>query len=284
MRKTKPTCAAKRTRAERPLQAGDPDGQCLRNVEQLLLRAGRGLGLQICFHDRLHRVGIRQILRVHRSAFCRKIKRRHGAARCMAYDLQATHQALAGVPEGRIQTCPYGATEIVVPVFTGGVYAGVLFAGPCWTRQARAPDASLVIPPARSWLADRLILLRGVARELAALLAEPRAQDVCSERVRHYIQDHMAESIYLAALARHLSLSPSRARHKVKELFGVSFSALVRSVKLQEAARWLRTTDLTVSEVAVRVGMDDANYFSRAFRRFAGVAPREYRRAHPTSP
>ncbi len=262
-------------RLPRPRQA--------QQVEQLLLRAGRGLGLLVCFHDRLHRVAIRRELALHRSRFCRNIKRHH-EVQCMAFDLQDTHQDLAGLPEGRIQTCPFGATEIVVPVFVGGVYAGVLFAGPCWIRRGQAPDRSLVIPPVRTWLPDRLALMRGVARELAALLAEPRAQDFRSELVLQYVQDHLAEAVYLAALARHLSLSPSRTRHKVKEWFGISFSALAQSVKLQEAARLLRTTDLTISEVAIRVGIDDANYFSRIFRRATGVPPRDYRRRHRASP
>lgn len=266
------------------LQPVAPQEKIVAQAEQLLLRAGRVMGLLVCFHDRLNRVAIRRALKVHRSRFCRNIKRRHGV-QCMAFDLDATHQALAGVPDGRIQTCPFGATEIAVPVFVGGVYAGVLFAGPCWTRRTtRTPDSSLVIPPTRTWLADRLTMMRGVARELAALLAEPRAQDVRSGLVLQYLQDRMAEAVYLVALARHLSLSPSRARHMVKEVFGIHFSALAQSVKTQEAARLLRTTDLTVSEVSARVGIDDANYFSRIFHRSTGAAPRDYRRRHRVSP
>jgi len=70
----------------------------------------------------------------------------------------------------------------------------------------------------------------------------------------------------------------------VKDVFGIHFSALIRSVKMQEAAHLLRTTDLTVSEVAARVGIDDANYFSRIFRRSSGATPRDYRRRHRASP
>jgi AraC family transcriptional regulator, transcriptional activator of pobA len=44
-----------------------------------------------------------------------------------------------------------------------------------------------------------------------------------------------------------------------------------------EAMRLLRFTDLTVGEVAHRVGYDDPLYFSRAFKRFAGRAPQGYR-------
>ena len=44
-----------------------------------------------------------------------------------------------------------------------------------------------------------------------------------------------------------------------------------------EAARLLRFTDLTVGEVAFRVGYADPLYFSRAFKRHAGEPPMAYR-------
>jgi AraC family transcriptional activator of pobA len=44
-----------------------------------------------------------------------------------------------------------------------------------------------------------------------------------------------------------------------------------------EAVRLLRFTDLTVGEVAFRVGFADQLYFSRAFKRSVGRAPQAYR-------
>jgi len=266
-----------------PLPIKGQDRMLAEKVESLLTRVGRAIGLLVCFHDNSNHLAIRPILKTHRSRFCCRIKRNH-EAECIRFDSLATHQVLVGIPEGRIQTCPFGATEIAVPVFDDGVYLGVLFAGPCWNRQMPVPDASLVVPPTRTWLADRLLLLRSVARELAALLAGPKAQDQRSERILNYIREHMSAPLYLAALATHLSLSPSRVRHLVKQLFGIRFSSLVQSMRLQEAARLLRATDLTVSEIATRVGIEDPNYLSRIFRRVTGIAPSSYRHRHRSSP
>ena len=40
-----------------------------------------------------------------------------------------------------------------------------------------------------------------------------------------------------------------------------------------EASRLLRFTDLTIGEIAYRVGYGDQLYFSRAFKRYTGLSP-----------
>jgi AraC-like DNA-binding protein len=47
---------------------------------------------------------------------------------------------------------------------------------------------------------------------------------------------------------------------------------------MSRARALLADTDLTVAEVAARVGMADPGYFSRQFRRSHGRSPREWRR------
>ena len=49
-------------------------------------------------------------------------------------------------------------------------------------------------------------------------------------------------------------------------------------VDITGAKQLLRFTDMTVDEVGAAVGMGDANYFSRMFRKVEGISPREYRK------
>ena len=50
------------------------------------------------------------------------------------------------------------------------------------------------------------------------------------------------------------------------------------SKRITRAKQLLRFTDMTVDEVGAAVGMGDANYFSRMFRKVEGISPREYRK------
>jgi AraC family transcriptional regulator, transcriptional activator of pobA len=87
---------------------------------------------------------------------------------------------------------------------------------------------------------------------------------------RHHDARHYADALAVppAALSRSLSHVTGRA---TKEL-------IIDRVMV-EAARLLRYTDLTVGEIAFRVGFDDQLYFSRAFKRHTGEPPMAYRAA-----
>jgi AraC-like DNA-binding protein len=53
---------------------------------------------------------------------------------------------------------------------------------------------------------------------------------------------------------------------------------LVR-LRIQRAMELLRGTDLSVTEVALEVGFNDSNYFTRSFRKASGQSPRQYRQS-----
>jgi transcriptional regulator GlxA family with amidase domain len=49
-------------------------------------------------------------------------------------------------------------------------------------------------------------------------------------------------------------------------------------LRVQHACRLLDTTELSIGEIAERVGYPDPYYFTRCFRRVMGRAPRLYRK------
>lgn len=63
-----------------------------------------------------------------------------------------------------------------------------------------------------------------------------------------------------------------------KEAYGTTVNNYLISKRITRAKQLLRFTDMTVDEVGVTVGMGDANYFSRMFRKVEGISPREYRK------
>jgi len=60
---------------------------------------------------------------------------------------------------------------------------------------------------------------------------------------------------------------------------GLSFKGLVQRRRLAMALRLVAQTNAKVIDIALDVGYSDHAHFTRAFRRWTGVAPLEYRRA-----
>lgn len=250
------------------------------DIRVLMEHGTNVLGLRLCFHDRLNRSGLDSQWVQHWLPCCsiHKFARRD---LCTPFDTQAVHQALASKPEGRIHRCPHGYTELAVPVYRDELFAGVLFAGPCWMGRGDTPHSGLVVPPNRTWLRSRLIVLRGLGTLLGELLIEEKP---CTANRRNqvlkYLRDHVAEPIRLQNLAKALSLSPSRTGHVVREIFGMTFPRLLQNLRTQQGAELLIQSNLNVGEIASRVGFEDSNYFTYVFSRQFQLSPLAYRKRH----
>jgi AraC family transcriptional regulator, transcriptional activator of pobA len=83
----------------------------------------------------------------------------------------------------------------------------------------------------------------------------------------------------VAHYADALGVPPAALAKALTEITGRPTKELVLERVMLEAARLLQFTDLTVGEVAFRVGFEDQLYFSRAFKRRFGRPPVAYRRA-----
>lgn len=77
-------------------------------------------------------------------------------------------------------------------------------------------------------------------------------------------------------VARELHVSARTLKRKLAE-FGATYSVLLDEIRLRDALRLLEGTRLPVDEIAVRVSDSDRANFTRAFKRWTGVAPSEQR-------
>lgn len=82
----------------------------------------------------------------------------------------------------------------------------------------------------------------------------------------------------LSRYAAELNVTPNYLQKAVKRFTGRTPSAWITEAVLLEAKVLLCHTVMSVAEVAHAVGIDDASYFSRLFRKHIGMTPVEYRR------
>ena len=81
----------------------------------------------------------------------------------------------------------------------------------------------------------------------------------------------------VAELANLVNLSGSRLRHLFKQETGTTPAQYLKAVRLRKAGVLLRTTFMSVKEIAMTVGLTTASYFVREFRKSYGMTPTAYR-------
>jgi two-component system response regulator YesN len=97
--------------------------------------------------------------------------------------------------------------------------------------------------------------------------------------VAKLIEREYQRDLPVSEVAQALGISVSYLSESVRKVFGVTFVALLTSVRLRHARRALRQTEASVAQIASMVGYRDYRYFARVFRENVGRPPSEYRRS-----
>lgn len=113
-------------------------------------------------------------------------------------------------------------------------------------------------------------IVRGFLSRTRDLL---RAKDLIDARYR--------ESLDVPALARAAHLSPAHFSREFRRSFGETPHQYLLTRRMERAATLLRTTDRTVADICLLVGLRSVGSFTTSFGRAFGVSPTAYRAAHP---
>lgn len=97
--------------------------------------------------------------------------------------------------------------------------------------------------------------------------------------LQHLLADPEALTEPLGSLAARLQVTAGYLTEAVRQATGRTPGRLMRDARVLEAKRLLIGTELTVRQVAARVGYPDPAYFGRFFRRETGLTPGGFRRA-----
>jgi transcriptional regulator GlxA family with amidase domain len=142
-----------------------------------------------------------------------------------------------------------------------------------------APGAQAIIAK----LAD--VLLAQVLRtHLAGVAADGQAgawprHDPAIARAAALIRDQPARGWTVQSLAREVGMSRTSLATRFRAAFGESPMRHLSKVRLSQAATYLRTADLSIDAIALRIGYASDASLSKAFRREYGASPGAYRAA-----
>ncbi|HET6567661.1 MAG TPA: helix-turn-helix transcriptional regulator [Rhodothermales bacterium] len=109
------------------------------------------------------------------------------------------------------------------------------------------------------------------------IVTVPSADAVFLERMRLIVEAQMANTNFgVEWLASEIGLCTRQLQRKVRATTGLSAASYIRTLRLQRAAQLLGQQYGSVSEIAYKVGFQDAKHFSLLFKQTFGVPPSRY--------
>jgi transcriptional regulator GlxA family with amidase domain len=94
---------------------------------------------------------------------------------------------------------------------------------------------------------------------------------------QQWIQDQLHEPMTITGIAQDLRCSPRTLSRRFRAATGQSPSEYLKNQRLGAATELLRTTNLSVGEVAWQIGLHDVSYFTSLFQKHTGLTPAKYR-------
>ncbi|SHJ10963.1 helix-turn-helix transcriptional regulator [Aquimarina spongiae] len=92
-----------------------------------------------------------------------------------------------------------------------------------------------------------------------------------------YIKTRPEDQHTIKTLCARSGLSPAKLQEGFKFMFNRTVSDFIRNVRLEQAEKLIRTTDLTISEVTYSVGLTSRSYFCKIFKKRYNYSPKEYK-------
>lgn len=192
------------------------------------------------------------------------------------------HEANAGVETRREAVWRARSVSLVFAVLEACASAG-MDTKRAWTKADALLESLAQCDAERDYVDAVMEVLNRIVRASRTKdLARAAKKDTTKgatdiARITGIVRANMAEGIALASVAHELGVHPTAITHRLQRSFGMSFSQYVARMRLDAAKDLLKRTNLSVADIARRVGINDASNLGKLFRRFEHLTPVEYR-------
>ena len=130
----------------------------------------------------------------------------------------------------------------------------------------------------RFQLQELMLLSSRVCSLLSDNIADIHTTDRQVLLAARFINEHFRQQISATDIAAASGFSPNYLSRKFREATGIGVHDYLVFIRLRNAAFELISTEDSVTDIALRSGFSDSNYFKDAFKKKYGITPREYRK------
>ena len=103
-----------------------------------------------------------------------------------------------------------------------------------------------------------------------------KGNEIIKKAIR-YISQNFSRNLTLDEVADHVHLNPAYFSTLFKQSIGSSFKEYLNMVRIEESKRLLSNTDYSIIDISLATGFEDQSYFSKVFKKYTGLTPKQYR-------
>lgn len=207
-----------------------------------------------------------------------------------------------------IYTCPFGLTEIVVPLFVGKKCIGAALTG-----QVRTNKNYFSFPFSYEINSDKYIYLRNKYQRVPLLSSQKisaakefinhminyifkidfealsskfgnskefnKFNRMIVKNIKEYIEKNLSDKkITLSSISEYFKLPPYYLSHAFKEATGHSIAHYIVLQRLKRSVELLKNPNVTIKQIVSTCGFYDEYYFNKLFKKEYGVSPGNFRK------
>lgn len=101
---------------------------------------------------------------------------------------------------------------------------------------------------------------------------------ILSAQLKEYIDNHLSEDLSIQNLCDKMFMSKTKLYKLSMKTFNMGCSEYITLKRIEKAKTLLESSDKNIYTIAEEVGFNDANYFSRIFKKIVGITPGEYKK------
>ena len=214
---------------------------------------------------------------------------------CVACDKAACKKALE-LSKTYIYECRHGLTEAVSPLYNFGTLTGYLMMGQVADENTDLDSLRSILfdishdfsrineivestPEVKSERISSFVNIMTICAEYMTLTnAIPGLKPSTAELAKLFVYEHYHEKISISDICDALGKSKSAICPAFREKYGTTLTSYLNDLRIDEAAKLLLHSDLSVGEIADRVGYYDQSYFTKVFTKKMGLTPTQFKK------
>ena len=230
------------------------------------------------------------------SDFCSCIQKKPDAKKICIHNDRLAFQSVKQSGEPYIYRCQFGLYEAVAPLYYFGMLSGYLMMGQVLETAPNSrkqvldlalpycddKDAMQTIihqmPSCSSQTFSSYLTIMSICAEYITLSNRFRpVHQNLAQSIKEYLELHYPEKITLNTLCRQFYCSRATLMTAFRQEYDQTIKRFLLIIRLRVAKEKLTSGNDSISEVAIKCGFADQNYFCKVFRQQEGLTPTQYR-------